>query len=42
MRLGGWTGVIIGFVKLVFLITMYILGIKDKSKYNLYLSIVTI
>lgn len=39
--LGAWTGASIGFVELVFLIIMYILEIKDKAKYSIYLSIAT-
>ena len=40
--LGGWTGACIAFVELVFLILMYILEIKNKTKYNIYLSMSTI
>lgn len=39
--LKAWTGAAIGFVELVFLIVMYILELKDKTKYNIYLSIAT-
>lgn len=41
MCLNAWTGAVIGFIELVFLILMYILEIKDKTKYNLYLCIST-
>lgn len=40
--LGGWTGAVIGTVDLVFLILMYILELKNKQKYNPYLSVATI
>lgn len=40
--LGGWTGAGIAFVELVFLILMSVLEAKDKTKYNIYLSISTI
>ena len=40
--LGGWTGAVIGFIELIFLILMYILEIKDKTQYSTYLSISTI
>jgi len=40
--LGGWTGVAMGFVELVFLILMYFLEEKNKTQYSKYLSIGTI
>lgn len=40
--LNAWTGAVIAFVELVFLILLYILEKYDKTKYNLYLSIGTI
>lgn len=39
--LQAWTGACIGFVELIFLILMYVLEIKDKTKYSPYLSIGT-
>lgn len=39
--LGGWTGAIVGFVEVVFLIVMYILEVKGKTQYNVYISIGT-
>ena len=41
MCLYAWTGAVIGIVELVFLILMYLLEIKYKTKYNSYLSIST-
>lgn len=40
--LGGWTGAGIGFIEIVFLLLLYLFEIKGKTKYNFYLSIVTI
>lgn len=40
--LGGWTGAGIGCIEIVFLLLLYLFEIKDKTKYNLYLSIATI
>ncbi len=40
--LQAWTGAVIEAVELVFLITMYILEIKNKTKYNFYVSMITI
>lgn len=40
--LNAWTGAVIAFVELVFLILLYILEKNDKTKFNLYLSIATI
>lgn len=42
MCLSAWTGAAIGIIELVFLILMYVLELKDKTKYNMYLSISTI
>ena len=42
MCLGGWTGASLGMVELVFLITMYILEQKEKTKYSTLVSIITI
>lgn len=42
MCLGGWTGASMGIVELVFLITMYVLELKDKTKYSTIVSIITI
>ena len=41
MCLSAWTGAAMGIVEMVFLITMYLLEIKDKTKYNLYITILT-
>lgn len=40
--LGGWTGASIAFVEIVYLILMYLLEIKNKTKLAPYLSIGTI
>ena len=40
--LGGWTGVSLAVVEIVFLISMYLLESRGKEKYNVYLSIATI
>lgn len=40
--LGGWTGAGIGGIEIIFLLLMYLLEIKDKTKYNVYLSVATI
>ena len=40
--LGGWTGAGIAGIELVFLFVMYYLEIKDKTKYNVYVSLITI
>ena len=40
--LKAWTGAAIGCVEIVFLILMYVLELKNKTRYNLYLSIATI
>ncbi len=39
--LGGWTGFAIAVIELMFLIVMYILEAKQKTSYNVYLSIAT-
>ena len=41
MCLGGWTGTAIAWLELVYLILMYILELKDKTAYGVYLSIAT-
>ena len=40
--LSAWTGAAIALIELVFLIIMYVLEIKNLTKYNTYLSVVTI
>ncbi|MGN0787834.1 MAG: YgjV family protein [Candidatus Onthoplasma sp.] len=40
--LGGLSGAVLGYVELVFLIVLYILEKKGKTKYNKYISILTI
>lgn len=40
--LGGWTGAITGAIELVFLIILFLLETKNKTKYNLLLSLSTI
>lgn len=42
MCLGGWTGAAIAWLELVYLILMYVLELKDKTAYGVYLSIATI
>lgn len=39
--LSAWTGASIAFVELIFLIIMYVLELKDKTQYSIYLSIAT-
>ena len=39
--LSAWTGAAIALIELVYLILMYILEIKNKTKYNVYLSVAT-
>lgn len=39
--LGAWTGASIAFAELIFLILMYVLELKDKTQYSIYLSIAT-
>ena len=39
--LGGWTGAVIDFLEMVFLIVMYFLEKKEKTKYGVYVSVVT-
>lgn len=39
--LGGWTGAVIDFLEMVFLIVMYILEKKEKTQYSIYASITT-
>ena len=41
MCLGGWTGAAIAWLELVYLILMYVLELKDKTAYGVYLSIAT-
>ena len=41
MCLGGWTGAAVAILELVFLIVMYVLEAKNKTQYNIYLSIAT-
>ena len=40
--LGGWTGAAIAFVEILFLVFMYILEVKNKTKFNIWLSMGTI
>lgn len=40
--LSAWTGAVIGFVELIFLIVMFVFEIKNLTKYNTHLSIITI
>ena len=42
MCLGGWTGAAIAILELVFLIVVYILELKNITKYNVLLSVSTI
>ena len=39
--LGGWTGAVIDFLEMVFLIIMFILEKKEKVQYSVYVSIIT-
>ena len=39
--LGGWTGAVIDFLEMVFLIVMYFFEKKEKTKYGVYVSVVT-
>ena len=41
MCLGGWTGAVIGLVEIVYLIAIYLLEVKGKTKYNPYVSVAT-
>lgn len=40
--LGAYTGAVIGFIEMVFLLIMYLLELKQKIKYNTLCSVVTI
>lgn len=40
--LGAYTGAAIGIIEIVFLLTMYVLELKGKTKYNVLCSVITI
>jgi len=42
MCLGGWTGALIAMLELIFLILMYVIEVKNKTQYGIYLSVITI